>query len=69
MKAVFYCLIAKPGFCKLSLILIVNLSESETKKLNNKFVQSSGILAVIPSGKLNFETVEEGLKTLKERLE
>ena len=67
--AVFYSLIAKPEFCKLNLILIVNISESETKKLNNKFVQSSGILAVIPSGKLNFEVVEESLKILKERLE
>lgn len=52
-------LCALPGLHEVELVLVANFSEAEIKKLNKEFIQASGILGVVPIGKLDFESVEE----------
>ena len=43
----------------LSLVLICDLPMEALKKMNNKFVQSAGILGVIKPSELSFEAFEQ----------
>ncbi len=56
---VFYGLSTTSGGSNLELILVCDLSVEVLKKLNKKFVQSSGILGIIKPNELSFEAVEE----------
>ncbi|MDQ5914056.1 MAG: hypothetical protein QG623_675 [Patescibacteria group bacterium] len=55
----FYELSANPLTSNTKLILITELANRDRARLNNKFVQSGGILGVIRPTELSFEAIEE----------